>query len=130
MLKLISQGTEIKEVPNLYQPSEKVKRLTVHFKDKNGRSYYWLPKWAEVAGLFKQAYDVEAANEGGLEDLFRETAFHLIRSRMEKYHLNSEINELDTLAEKLGTISSWNLAKACKFDTSDLDDSSMTLKEQ
>jgi len=122
MARLFMANMEVKDVRNLYQDSEIVKRLAVRFKDKDGRIFnWWVPAWKDVAELFQHAHDVEVYNEGGSEGLFIKAAFDVIERELERCRLQGEYAAtLREMARKIQLASSMNLEKPVKWDDSDL----------
>lgn len=122
MARLFLANIDVKDVKNLYQDNEIVKRLAVGFKDKEGRVFYWwVPEWKDVAELFQQAHDVEVHNEGDDEGLFIKTAFEVIGQELERGRLQADYTPiLKEMARKIKLASNLNPAKPVKWDDSDL----------
>lgn len=122
MARLFEPNIDVKDVKNLYQDNEIVKRLAVRFKDKDDKMlYWWVPDWKDVTGLFQRAHDVEVCNEGGDEGLFINAAFEVIEHELERCRLQADYAvTLKEMARKIELASNMNLAKPVRWDDSDL----------
>jgi hypothetical protein len=123
MARLLVADIDVKNVRNLYQDNEIIKRLAVKFKDKDGRMFYWwVPEWKDIAILFQDAHDVEVCNEGGDEGLFINAAFEVIAHELERCGLQANYAAiLKEMAHEVELASNMNLAKPIRWDDSDLD---------
>ncbi len=122
MTRLFLVTIDVKDVKNLYQDSEILKRLAVRFKGKTGETFYWrVPAWKDVAEMFQRAHDVEVCNEGGDEGLFIKAAFEVIGHELERCRLQADYEAtLEEMARKIDLAANMNLGKPVKWDEIDL----------